>query len=107
MQGTITQSFASRYSTKTVGAIEALLSPAPDLDAIRAGIRALGFEDLRGITPALDAQIERAESDRKFIPWLAVPGTFPRRASLRDAESLGDLSFGPAQGGSRQSASEL
>ena len=92
MQGTITQSFASRYTAKTVGAIEALLSPAPDLDAIRAGIRAPGFEDLRGISPALDTQIERAESDPKFVPWLAAPRTFPYSASLRDTEGPRDPS---------------
>jgi hypothetical protein len=83
-------------------------SISANLDAIRAGIRALGFEDLRGITPVLDAQIERAESDPKFIPWLAVPGTFPRRASLRDAEGLGDLSFDLSRRvGWSQSAPEL
>lgn len=108
MQGTITQSFASRYTAKAAGAVEALLSPNPDLEAIRVGIRALGFEDLRGITPTLDARIERAESDPKFIPWLAVPGTFPRRDSLPDVEGIGDLRFDLSRRvGSPQSAPKL
>ncbi|WP_456284537.1 hypothetical protein [Microbacterium sp. JZ101] len=70
MQGAITQSFAKRYTPKTVAAIEALLSPQPDLEAIRVGIRALGFEDLRGITDTLDDALAEAEADPKFQPWL-------------------------------------
>lgn len=95
MQGTITQSFASRYTAKTVGAIEALLSPAPDLDAIRLGIRALGFNDLRGISPELDRQIALAEADTKFVPWKPVPDAFGRNSVAEGAadQSLGDLSF--------------
>jgi hypothetical protein len=72
MQGAITQSFAKRYTPKTVAAIEALMSPQPDLEAIRIGIRALGFEDLRGISESLDAALANAEADPKFRPWLSA-----------------------------------
>lgn len=72
MQGAVTQSFAKRYTPKTVAAIEALLSPRPDLAAIRAGIRALGFDDLRGISDDLDSAIATAQGDPKFRPWSAV-----------------------------------
>lgn len=72
MQGAVTQSFAKRYTPKTVAAIEALLSPRPDLAAIRAGIRALGFDDLRGISDELDRAIATAEGDPKFHPWSAA-----------------------------------
>lgn len=68
VQGAITQSFAKRYTPKTVEAIEALLSDEPDLDVIRTGIRALGFKDLRGISDALDRAMEAAESERGFHP---------------------------------------
>lgn len=80
-QGAITQSFAKRYTPKTVAALEALLSPEPDLDALRYGIRALGFEDLRGITEALDRAMTAAEADPKFRPWLA--STEKARATSR------------------------
>lgn len=58
----------ANQKVKSVLEVEALLPPTPALDAMRAGIRALDFEDLRVIVPALDAQIERAESDPKLIP---------------------------------------
>ena len=86
MQGAITQSFAKRYTPKTVEAIESLLSPEPDLDAIRAGIRALGFEDLRGISKALDAAMATAEADPRFRPWL--PSTEKARATSRALQNL-------------------
>lgn len=79
MQGTITQSFAKRYTPKTVGAIEALLAPVPDLDAIRLGIRALGFNDLRGLSAELDAVLTQASDDPKFVPWSAVGDTSSAR----------------------------
>lgn len=88
MQGAITQSFAKRYTPKTVEAIAALLSPRPDLNAIRAGIRALGFEDLRGISSALDASMAEAESDPKFRPWL--PATEKARATSRAIQRAQD-----------------
>jgi len=88
MQGAITQSFAKRYTPKTVEAIEALLSPEPDLDAIRVGIRALGFEDLRGISDALDQSMATAETDRHFRPWL--PSADKARATSRVLQSLAD-----------------
>lgn len=88
MQGAITQSFAKRYTPKTVEAIEALLSPEPDLDAIRVGIRALGFEDLRGISDALDRAMTDAESQRSFHPWL--PAADKARTASRALQRLGD-----------------
>ncbi|KTR95667.1 hypothetical protein NS220_05180 [Microbacterium testaceum] len=88
MQGAITQSFAKRYTPKTVQAIEALLSAEPNLDAIRTGIRALGFADLRGISDALDRAMEEAESQRGFHPWL--PAADKARAASRALERLGD-----------------
>lgn len=88
MQGAVTQSFAKRYTPKTVAAIEALLSPTPDLAAIRAGIRALGFDDLRGISDGLDSAIATAESDPRFRPWSAAGEsaqlTTPTRGTLAD-----------------------
>lgn len=86
MQGAITQSFAKRYTPKTVEAIEPLLSAEPDLDAIRAGIRALGFEDLRGISTGLDAAMATAEADPKFRPWL--PSADKARATSRALQDL-------------------
>lgn len=83
MQGAITQSFAKRYTTKTVAAIEALLSPTPDLDAIRHGVRALGSEDLRGISGGLDAALAQAESDPKFVGWVPAAETARATASKR------------------------
>lgn len=88
MQGAITQSFAKRYTPKTLEAIEALLSPEPDLDAIRVGIRALGFEDLRGISDALDQAMATAKTDRHFRPWL--PSADKARATSRVLRSLAD-----------------
>lgn len=88
MQGAITQSFAKRYTPKTVEAIEALLSAGPDLDAIRAGIRALGFEDLWGISDALDRAMNAAERERGFHPWL--PPADKARAASRAPEDLGN-----------------
>lgn len=88
MQGAITQSFAKRYTPKTVEAIEALLSEQPDLDAIRTGIRALGFKDLRGISDALDRAMEAAEAERGFQPWL--PAADKARATSRALQDLGD-----------------
>lgn len=88
MQGAITQSFAKRYTPKTVEAIEALLSAEPDLDAIRTGIRALGFEDLRGISDALDRAMKAAESERGFHPWL--PAADKARAASSAPQDLGD-----------------
>ncbi|MFT4052618.1 MAG: hypothetical protein QM677_10285 [Microbacterium sp.] len=87
-QGAITQSFAKRYTPKTVEAIEALLSPEPDLDAIRAGIRALGFEDLRGISAPLDEAMAAAESDPKFRPWL--PAVDKARAASSVIQRVAD-----------------
>ncbi|KHK96540.1 hypothetical protein LK09_14405 [Microbacterium mangrovi] len=72
MQGAITQSFAKRYTPKTVAAIEALLSDDPDLDAIRNGIRALGFDDLWGISAALDEAMTSAQRDPRFVPWTRI-----------------------------------
>lgn len=69
MQGVVTQSFAKRYTPKTVAAIDALLSDAPDLEAIRLGIRALGFDDIWGISDALDAALQRAAAAPQFQPW--------------------------------------
>ncbi|WOF23658.1 hypothetical protein N8K70_02985 [Microbacterium betulae] len=89
MQGAVTQSFAKRYTPKTVAAIEALLSPKPDLAAIRAGIRALGFEDLRGISDELDSVIAAAEADPKFHPWSASSET--ARLSTPTPGTLADL----------------
>lgn len=70
MQGVVTQSFAKRYTPKTIAAIEALLSDSPDLDAIRHGIRALGFNDLWGVSDALDNEMRLAEANPRFRPWL-------------------------------------
>lgn len=88
MQGAVTQSFAKRYTPKTVAAIEALLSPRPDLAAIQAGIRALGFDDLRGISDELDSAIATAEGDPKFHPWSAAGESAqlsaPARGTLAD-----------------------
>ncbi|MCM3695203.1 hypothetical protein [Microbacterium oleivorans] len=89
MQGAITQSFAKRYTSETVEAIEASLSEEPDLDAIRTGIRALGFKDLRGISNALDRAIEAAEAQRGFEPWL--PSADEARATSRALQDLGDV----------------
>lgn len=75
MQGAITQSFAKRYTPKTIAAIEALLSESPDLEAIHSGIRALGFEDLWGISEALDKAMSAAASDPQFSPWTRVDET--------------------------------
>lgn len=86
MQGAITQSFAKRYTPKTVEAIESLLSAEPDLDAIRAGIRALGFKDLRGVSDALDEAMATAEADPEFRPWL--PSTEKARATSRALQDL-------------------
>lgn len=72
MQGTIIQSFAKRYTGKTIAAIDALLSPHPDLNAIRDGIRSLGFEDLRGVSEELDAAMRKAEQSPGFTPWQPV-----------------------------------
>lgn len=88
MQGAITQSFAKRYTPKTVEAIEALLSDEPDLDAIRVGIRALGFEDPRRISDPLDRAMKAAESERGFHPWL--PSADKARAASRALQDLGD-----------------
>ena len=88
MQGAITQSFAKRYTPKTIEAIEALLSSKPDLDAIRVGIRALGFEDLRGISSALDTAMAEAEADSRFRPWL--PSADKARATSRALQDLAD-----------------
>lgn len=88
MQGAITQSFAKRYTTKTVAAIEALLSPTPDLDALRAGIRSLGFEDLRGISDGLDDAMRNAEADPKFHPWR--PAAEKAAATNRALQKLAD-----------------
>lgn len=82
MQGTITQSFAKRYTPKTIEAIEALLSPSPDLDAIRRGVRALGFEDLWGLSDALDSAMSAAQADPKFKPWPAVADIARARPEL-------------------------
>lgn len=91
MQGAVTQSFAKRYTPRTVAAIEALLSPRPDLAAIRAGIRALGFDDLRGISDELDRAIAAAEGDPKFHPWSAAGESVqlspPVRGTLADLMS--------------------
>lgn len=81
-QGAITQSFAKRYTPKTVAAIEALLSTEPNLDALRVGIRALGFEDYRGVSEPLDQAISTAEADPKFHPW---PGAMEKTERLRRA----------------------
>lgn len=70
-QGAITQSFAKRYTPKTVAAIEALLSSDPNLDALRVGIRALGFEDFRGVSEPLDHAMAIAEASPRFQPWSA------------------------------------
>lgn len=75
MQGAITQSFAKRYTPKTIAAIDALLSDNPDLGAIHIGIRALGFEDLWGISEALDRAMSAAASDPQFTPWTRVDET--------------------------------
>lgn len=75
MQGVITQSFAKRYTPKTLAAIESLLSDKPDLTAIRNGIRALGFEDLWGISDALDKAMSSAKADPHFVPWTRVDET--------------------------------
>lgn len=72
-QDTIIQTFAKRYTTKTVAAIDALLSDEPDIDSIRQGIRTLGFNDLWGISEPLDAALNAAIKDPKFKPWLPVP----------------------------------
>lgn len=72
-QDTIIQTFAKRYTSKTVAAIDALLSEEPDLDAIRQGVRTLGFDDLWGISDPLDAALAAATSDPRFKPWLPVP----------------------------------
>ncbi|MCD1267819.1 hypothetical protein B5M43_003020 [Microbacterium sp. MEC084] len=69
-QGVITQVFAKRYTSKTVAAVKALISPWPDLDALRAGISSLGFEDLRGLSPELDAAMDEAAANPDFEPWL-------------------------------------
>lgn len=58
-----------RYTPKTVAAIEALLPTEPNLDALRVGIRALGFEDYRGVSEPLDQAMSTAEADPKFHPW--------------------------------------
>jgi hypothetical protein len=87
MQGAITQSFAKRYTSKTVEAIEALLSDEPDLEAIRTGIRALGFADLHGISDALDRAMAAAESERGFRPWL--PAADKARAASRAIQATG------------------
>lgn len=88
MQGAITQSFAKRYTPKTVEAIQALLSEEPNLEAIRSGIRGLGFEDLRGISEALDRAMTAAESERGFRPWL--PAADKARAASHVLQDLGD-----------------
>lgn len=85
MQGAITQSFARRYTPKT-DTIQSLLSPEPELDAIRAGIRALGFEDLRGISKALDAAIAAADADPKFRP--SLPSSDKARATSLALQDL-------------------
>lgn len=72
-QDTIIQTFAKRYTSKTIAAIDALLSDKPDLDAIRQGIRTLGFDDLWGISAPLDAALTAATNDPRFKPWLPVP----------------------------------
>lgn len=81
MQGAITQSFAKRYTTKTVAAIEALLSPMPDLEAIKSGVRALGSDDLNGISEGLDAALAQAALDPKFRGWR--PSVDKARATSR------------------------
>lgn len=79
-QGTITQSFARRYTDKTVEAVKALLSDTPDLEALRAGIRTLGFNDLQGISPQLDQAIATARQDPQFTPW---ESHFAKRERIR------------------------
>lgn len=88
MQGAITQSFAKRYTPKTLEAIESLLSPSPNLDALRVGIRALGFEDLRGISDALDEVMADAEANPKFRPWL--PSADKAVSASRAIEAISD-----------------
>lgn len=58
------------------------------VDAIRSGIRALGFEDLRGIFDALDRAMAAAKSERGFHPWL--PAADKARAASRALQDLGD-----------------
>jgi hypothetical protein len=72
-QDTIIQTFAKRYTPKTIAAIDALLSTDPDLDALRYGIRTLGFEDLWGISGPLDAAMTRASKDPRFRRWPRNP----------------------------------
>lgn len=74
-QGVIIQSFAKRYTPKTIAAIDALLSDNPDLAAVRVGIRSLGFEDLWGISDALDRALTEAQSKPGFAPWGRVDET--------------------------------
>ncbi|MFJ4173085.1 hypothetical protein [Microbacterium sp. NPDC089696] len=74
-QGVIIQSFAKRYTPKTIAAIDALLSNNPDLAAIRAGIRSLGFEDLWGISDALDRVLTEAQAKPGFVPWGRIDDT--------------------------------
>lgn len=88
MQGAITQSFAKRYTMKTVAAIETLLSPVPDLEVLRSGIRALGSDDLHGISDGLDAVLAQAASDPKFHGWL--PSADKARATSRAIEEHRD-----------------
>lgn len=59
-----------------------------DLDAIRTGIRALGFKGLRDISDALDRAMESAEAERGFQPWL--PAADKARATSRALQDLGD-----------------
>lgn len=91
-QDTITQTFAKRYTSKTIAAIDALLSEQPDLEAIRQGIRTLGFEDLWNISPTLDRAMNAAIEDPRFKKWQPYPRTGDGAAhSATDEEP--DLDF--------------
>lgn len=72
-QETVIQTFAKRYTAKTVAAVEALLSPDPDIFAIRDGIRSLGFDDLWRLSEPLDLALKKATEEPGFEPWLRHP----------------------------------